>query len=186
MAALRLLGISGSLRRDSFNTALLRTAVTLLPDDVTLELRTLHGIPLYDGDVEAQGIPAEVRALREAIHAADGLVLSSPEYNNSLPGVFKNTIDWLSRGAGQPFAGKPVVLMSASPGGFGGARAQLAWLPVFAALGAHSMHSPQFYLSAAHQAFAPDGALAEERTREQLRKLLATFARWCRGPAAQA
>ncbi len=181
MAALRLLGISGSLRRDSFNTALLRAASTLVPEGVSLEVRTLHGIPLYDGDVEAQGIPAEVTALREAIRAADGLVLSSPEYNNSVPGVFKNAIDWLSRGAGQPFAGKPLVLVSASPGGFGGARAQLAWLPVFATLGARSLHSPQFYLSAANRAFNPDGSLAEERTQEQLRKLLVAFAAWCGG-----
>lgn len=175
MAALRLLGISGSLRRESFNTALLHSAQTLLPEDVTLEVRSLHGIPLYDGDVETQGIPAEVTALRDAIGAAAGVVLSSPEYNNSVPGVLKNAVDWVSRGPGQPFARKPLVVVSASPGGFGGARAHLAWLPVFAALGARSMHSPQFYLSAAHQAFAADGSLSDERTREQWRKLLAAF-----------
>jgi len=95
---LKLIGISGSLRRGSFNTALLRAAIELVPDGVTLELKTLHGIPLYDGDVEAtEGIPSGVMALKEAIVAAQGVVLVTPEYNNGIPGVFKNAIDWLSR-----------------------------------------------------------------------------------------
>ena len=160
MTTLRLLGISGSLRRASFNTALLRAAGTLSPEGVTLEVRTLHDVPLYDGDVEAQGLPAGVIALRDAIRAADGVVLSTPEYNNSVPGVFKNAVDWVSRGPDQPLAGKPVALLSASPGGFGGARAQLAWLPVLTTLGTRWMHSPQLCLSAAHKAFAPDGVIA--------------------------
>lgn len=180
MPDLQLLGISGSLRRESFNTALLRAAAGLLPAGATLELRTLHDIPLYDGDVEAAGIPEGVTALREAIRAADGLVLSSPEYNNSMPGVFKNAIDWVSRGPGQPLAGKPVVLVSASNGRFGGARAQLAWMPTLAVLGARWMHRSQFYLSMAQDAFTDDGSLADERTREQLRKLLLAFTAWCR------
>lgn len=183
MTTLRLLGISGSLRRASFNTALLRAAGTLAPEGVTLEVRTLHDVPLYDGDVEAQGLPAGVIALRDAIRAADGVVLSTPEYNNSVPGVFKNAVDWVSRGPDQPLAGKPVALLSASPGGFGGARAQLAWLPVLTTLGTRWMHSPQLCLSAAHKAFAPDGSLSEERTREQLSKLMAAFAAWCRSHA---
>jgi len=186
MTTLRLIGISGSLRRASFNTALLRAAGTLLPAGVALEVRTLHDVPLYDGDVEARGLPAGVTALRDAIRAADGVVLSTPEYNNSLPGVLKNALDWVSRGPDQPLAGKPVTVLSASPGGFGGARAQLAWLPVLATLGARWMHAPQFYLSAAHKAFAADGSLTDERSREQLSKLMASFASWCRlqAPAA--
>ena len=183
MTTLRLLGISGSLRRASFNTALLRAAGTLSPEGVTLEVRTLHDIPLYDGDVEAQGLPAGVIALRDAIRAADGVVLSTPEYNNSVPGVFKNAVDWVSRGPDQPLAGKPVALLSASPSSFGGARAQLAWLPVLTTLGTRWMHLPQLYLSAADKAFAPDGSLSEVRTREQLSKLLAAFAAWCRSHA---
>ncbi len=183
MTTLRLLGITGSLRRASFNTALLRAAGTLAPEGVTLEVRTLHDVPLYDGDVEAQGLPAGVIALRDAIRTADGVVLSTPEYNNSVPGVFKNAVDWVSRGPDQPLAGKPVALLSASPSGFGGARAQLAWLPVLTTLGTRWMHSPQLCLSAADKAFAPDGSLSEERTREQLRKLMAAFAAWCRSHA---
>ena len=95
----KLLGLSGSLRRGSYNSALLRAATRLMPPDSTLEVGSIRGIPLYDGDVEAQGIPASVTQLKEAIIAADGVLLVTPEYNNSIPGVFKNTIDWLSRPA---------------------------------------------------------------------------------------
>src|SRR2546421_52203 len=93
----KVLGISGSLRRGSYNSALLRAAARLMPEDSTLDIASLRGIPLYDGDVEAQGIPASVSQLKEAIIAADGVLLVTPEYNNSIPGVFKNAIDWLSR-----------------------------------------------------------------------------------------
>lgn len=186
MSTLRLLGISGSLRRASFNTALLRAASTLVPEGITLEVRTLHDIPLYDGDVEAQGLPAGVIALRDTIRAAEGVVLSTPEYNHSIPGVLKNALDWVSRGPDQPLAGKPIAVLSASPGGFGGARAQLAWLPVLTTLGTRWMHSPELSLSAAHKAFAADGSLSEERTREQLSKLMLSFAAWCRNQAPMA
>ena len=177
---LRLLGVSGSLRRDSYNSALLRAATPLLPAGLTLELAELHGIPLYDGDLEAQGLPAAVHTFREAIRAADGVLIASPEYNSGVPGMLKNAMDWASRGKDQPFAGKPVVLVSASPGGFGGVRAQLAWMPTLAVLGARSMHTPSFSLSNAGKAFAPDGTLADERTREQWRALLDAFAVWTR------
>ncbi len=183
MTAVRVLAISGSLRRGSFNTALLRAATALAPPDMELTLRFLHDIPLYDGDVEAQGLPPAVVAFREAIRSADGVLISTPEYNNSMPGVLKNAIDWASRGKDQPLARKPLALVSASNGSFGGARSQVAWLPVLAVLGTRWMHRPQFYLSNAPHAFAPDGSLLDEHTREQLRKLLALFAAWCRMPA---
>lgn len=179
MTNLRVLALSGSLRRESFNTALLRAASALVPETMTLTLQLLHDVPLYDGDVEAQGLPASVVALREAIRAADGVLISTPEYNNSMPGVLKNAVDWVSRGKDQPLAGKPVALLSAANGGFGGVRAQLAWLPTLTVLGTRWMHKPQFYLSNAQHAFAPDGSLLEERPREQLRGLLASFATWC-------
>ena len=95
---IKILGISGSLRAQSYNTALLKVAKSLASDDVELEIATLHGIPLYDGDLEhREGIPAAVKALKDRILANDGVLLSTPEYNNGIPGVFKNAIDWMSR-----------------------------------------------------------------------------------------
>src|SRR3954447_4943209 len=118
-----LIGLSGSLRSGSYNTALLHVATRLIPEGATLEGATIRDIPLYDGDMEAkEGIPAPVAALKDQIAAADGLLLATPEYNNSVPGVFKNAVDWLSRPSpdiGRVLGGKPVAIMGASPGGFG-------------------------------------------------------------------
>lgn len=176
MAAL--LGISGSLRRGSFNTALLRAAVTLLPAGSTLEIRTLHEIPLYDGDLEAQGMPNAVTALKDAIAAADGVILCTPEYNNSLPGVFKNAIDWCSRPPAdvkRVFADRPFTLMGASPGGFGTTLSQAAWLPVLRTLGTRPWFGAKLLVSHAPKVFGADGALQDEGVREQLRQFLADF-----------
>src|SRR3977135_1947792 len=134
-----LIGLSGSLRHGSFNTSLLRAATDLMPADATLDLRTLHGIPLYDADVETnEGIPAPVTALKEAIASSQGVLLATPEYNNGIPGVFKNGIDWLSRPPAdikRIFGDKPFALIGASPGGFGTILSQAAWLPVLRTLG---------------------------------------------------
>jgi NAD(P)H-dependent FMN reductase len=136
----RLLGISGSLRKGSFNTALLRAAQSRLPPGVTLDVATLQGIPLYDADREAgEGLPAEVTALKDRIVASDGVLLATPEYNNGIPGVFKNAIDWLSRPPGDAarvFRDRPFAVIGASPGGFGTILSQAAWLPVLRTLGA--------------------------------------------------
>jgi len=125
----KVLGISGSLRRGSYNAALLRAATQLMPEGAALEVASIRGVPLYDGDVEAQGIPATVSQLKEAIVAADGVLLVTPEYNNSIPGVFKNTIDWLSRppsDARRVFGGRRFALIGASPGAFGTTLSQAA------------------------------------------------------------
>ncbi len=174
------LGISGSLRRGSFNTALLREAATLMPAGSTLDVRTLHGIPLFDGDDEAErGIPEAVARLKDAIVGADGLLLSTPEYNNSLPGVFKNGIDWLSRPPAdikRVFARKPVALIGASPGGFGTVLAQSAWLPVFRTLGMDLWSGGRLLVSRAGGVFDDNGALKDDAVREQLRRFLEGFA----------
>lgn len=118
-----LLGISGSLRRDSLNTAMLRAAQELAPDDVEVVIHPLHEVPFYDGDVEQRGLPAAVVALRTAIATADGLLLAAPEYNHSISGVLKNAIDWASRRPEPPLDHKPTALLSAA-GGSGGSNAQ--------------------------------------------------------------
>ena len=176
----RILGISGSLRAGSFNSALLRAAQELAPADLQLELATLHGIPLYDGDLEQrEGLPDAVVALKEKVLACDGLLLATPEYNNGIPGVFKNAIDWLSRPAsGIPglFGGRPVALLGASAGGFGTILAQDAWLPVLRTLGTRFWSGGRLLVSRAGQAFDADGRLVEERTRQQLAQFLAGYA----------
>ena len=114
---IKVLGISGSLRRGSYNSALLRAAVRRMPPEATLEIASIRGIPLFDADVEAQGVPAAVTQLKEAVVAADGVLLVTPEYNNSIPGVFKNTIDWLSRPSAdipRVFGGRLQVARAAS------------------------------------------------------------------------
>ncbi|KAF1686070.1 NADPH-dependent FMN reductase [Pseudoxanthomonas broegbernensis] len=174
----RILGISGSLRAGSFNTALLRAAQSLQVPGVELELATLHGIPLYDGDLERDaGMPPAVQALKARVLACDGLLLATPEYNNGIPGVFKNAVDWLSRPASDIphlFGGRPVALAGASPGGFGTILAQNAWLPVLRTLGAR-LWSGRLMLSRAGQALTDDGTLADERVQAQLAGFLAGY-----------
>jgi len=176
----KILGISGSLRAQSYNTALLKVAQTLTGDDVELEIATLHGIPLYDGDIEQrEGIPAAVTALKERILVNDGLLLSTPEYNNGIPGVFKNAIDWLSRpGSDIPkiFGDRPVAVMGASPGGFGTILSQNAWLPVLKTLGTRHWSGGKLMLSRAHQMIGEDGNIGDEATRKLLSGFLQGFA----------
>ena len=174
-----IVGVSGSLRRQSFNTALLREAATLMPPESTLNQRTIHGIPLYNADDEAaQGLPAVVTSLKEAIIAADGLILATPEYNNSLPGVFKNAIDWLSRPPAdikRVFGGKPVAIIGASPGGFGTVLSQGAWLPVLRALGGTIFTGGRMTVSRAGGVFDENGTLTDDAVKQQLRAFLAGF-----------
>lgn len=175
----KIVGISGSLRRGSYNTALLRAASGLMPDGAELAVHTIRDIPLYDGDVEANsGIPAAVTALKDAIAAADGLLLVTPEYNNSIPGVFKNAIDWLSRPAAdipRVFSGRPVALIGASPGGFGTILSQAAWLPVLRTLGVTFWSEGRLLVSRAGSVFDQQGALTDPKIKEQLQAFLRGF-----------
>lgn len=176
----RLLGISGSLRKDSFNTALLRAAQALVPSGVTLEVATLHGVPLYDGDAEQrEGLPAAVTALKEGIIASDGVLLATPEYNNGIPGVFKNAIDWLSRppnDIARVFGDRPFALLGASPGGFGTILAQNAWLPVLRAVGVRHWNGGRLLVSRAGKVFGANGELLDDAVRTQLTGILEGFA----------
>jgi NAD(P)H-dependent FMN reductase len=176
---MNIIALSGALRQASYNTALLRAAAALAPAGVTLELRTLHGIPLYDGDVEAVGIPAAVTTLREAIRAADGLLIATPEYNNAIPGVLKNGLDWLSRPSGEGarlFGAKPTALIGATPGGFGTVQAQDAMLSVLRAFGCDCWFGGRLMVSHAHTLFDADGQLTDAKMAEQLRDFVAGFA----------
>lgn len=174
-----ILGISGSLRAGSYNTALLRAAAGVMPAGATLEVATLRGIPLYDGDAEARdGIPPAVQALKERVAACDALLLATPEYNNSMPGVLKNAMDWLSRppaDSARVFGGRPVAVIGASPGGFGTILAQNAWLPVLRTLGMQPWFGGRLMVSRAGQAFDEAGELVDEKVKAQLQQFLQGF-----------
>lgn len=175
----RILGIAGSLRRDSFNRKLLKTLSTLAPDGVEIEVRGIEGIPVYDGDVEADdGIPAAVTSLQDASEQADGLLLVTPEYNQGVPGPLKNAIDWMSRPPkeiGRVFRGKPIALTGASAGPGGSRVAQYAWLPTFRGLGLQLWFGGQLYLPKAGQAFDDDGRLTDPDMRERAEQFVSGF-----------
>jgi chromate reductase len=180
-----IIGISGSLCRGSFNTALLHAAAELAPEGCTVEIASIKGIPLYDGDVEeAEGVPEVVERLKDRVASADGLLLVTPEYNNSIPGVFKNAIDWLSRppkDIRRVFGGRPVGLMGATPGSMGTVLSQAAWLPVLRTLGMQPYSGKLLYVSRAHKLFDESGRLVDEDLRERLRAYLTGFAEFVKG-----
>jgi chromate reductase, NAD(P)H dehydrogenase (quinone) len=174
-----IVGISGSTRRASFNSALLRAAAAAMPQGAELRIESIAAIPLYNGDEEAaHGIPQPVARLKDAIAGAQGLLLVTPEYNNSLPGVTKNAIDWLSRppaDIARVFGGKPVAIAGASPGGFGTILSQNAWLPVFRTLGADLWPGGRLLVSRAGSVFDANGEISDAVMRENVRKFVAGF-----------
>lgn len=157
----------------------------MMPSGSTLSVRTIHGIPLYDADLEAaQGIPSVAANLKDAIAASDGLILATPEYNNSIPGVFKNAIDWLSRPPADQkrvFAGKPVAIMGATPGGFGTILSQNEWLTVLRYLGTRPWFSGRLLISNAANVFDADGRIKDEKVRELLKEFVTGFAAFING-----
>lgn len=175
----KLVGLSGSLRAASFNTGLLRAAAELMPDGSSLTVATPEGIPVYNADLERDaGMPEAVERLKAEIIAADGLLLATPEYNNGVPGVLKNTIDWLSRppsDMARVFAGRPVAVIGASPGGFGTILSQAAWLPILRHLGTRPWFGGRLMVSRAGSAFDEAGNLTSPETRKQLEAFLAGF-----------
>lgn len=173
-----ILGLSGSLRKASFNAGLLRAALDLAPDGVKIRIGSIRDVPLYDADREtADGLPSVVKTLQDALARADGLLLVTPEYNNGVPGVFKNAIDWMSRGPGlELFVGKPVAVIGTSPGGFGTILAQSHWLPVLRTLKTRPWLEGRLMISRARDLFDEAGNLTDDKTRDKLRDFVRGFA----------
>jgi chromate reductase len=162
------------------NRAALRAAGELLPESMTLETFDLAPIPMYDGDIEAAGMPEPVRRFRERIAAADALLIASPEYNNSMPAVLKNAIDWASRPPENAFEGKPAAIMGASPGAFGTILGQDHLRRVCRVVDLHVMNYPEVYIAHARDKFDAEGSLTDETVRRRIRTLLVALADWTR------
>lgn len=179
-----LIGVSGSLRKASFNSAVLRSAATLMPADSALVLESIAGIPLYNGDDEASsGVPPVVRRLKEAIAGADGVLLVTPEYNNGIPGVAKNAFDWLSRPPGdvpRVFRGKPIALAGATPNRFGTLLAQNAWLPVLRNLRMDVWSGGRLLISDVGSRVDASGDVSDPAIRESIRKFMEEFVAYVR------
>lgn len=175
-----ILAIAGSVRAQSYNQMLLRAAVELAPAGTVIEPASIADIPLYNGDLEAEhGVPAPAAALKDRIAGADGVLLVTPEYNNSLPGVFKNAIDWTSRppaDIARVWGGRPVGVIGATPGGGGTGLAQAAWLPVLRTLGTAPFFGARLQVAHAGKVFDEHGALTDAAIRAQLEKYLVAFA----------
>ena len=187
---MKIIGLCGSVRRASFNLMLLNAAVEAAPQGTSIEIESIRDIPLYDGDVEAErGIPPAVAELKDRIARADGLLLVTPEYNGSLPGVFKNAIDWLSRpGSDIPrvFGMKRVGLIGATPGPAGTRLSQTAWLPVLRTLGTLPYFGTRVLVSSAGKAFDEGGKLQDPAARAQLEKFMRGFSEFVARYAARA
>jgi chromate reductase len=173
-----ILGFVGSLRKNSYNKALLRVAAEFVPKGAMLEAFDLEGIPLFNQDLETQP-PQRVKEFKAKIKAADALLIVTPEYNYSIPGVLKNAIDWASRPpADNVFYGKPVAIMGASTGILGTARAQYHLRQSFVFLNMHAINSPEVFVTFAAQKFDENGNLKDEKTKQLIAKLLENLVRW--------
>jgi|688.fasta_scaffold73966_6 chromate reductase len=172
---MNILGISGSLRAGSYNTGLLRTAATLVPDGVTVTIASIHDIPFYDGDIDTEPQPAAVTVLKEQIANADGVIIATPEYNYSYSGVLKNAIDWASRGTTRPFIDKPVAVIGASPGNYGAVRAQTDLRRLMSAVSGSVLPRPELLVGSVHTKINEDGIITDEATLKIYRNLLNNF-----------
>ena len=169
---LLILGFAGSLRKGSYNKALLRAAMELLPEEAKLEIFDLEGIPPFNQELESQ-MPEKVKEFKAKIRAADAILIATPEHNYSIPGVLKNAIDWASRPYGDnSFEGKPAAIMSASTGMLGGARAQYHLRQTFVFLDMHPVNKPEVFVTFANQKIDDQGRLTDETSRGVIKELL--------------
>ena len=175
-----IIGLIGSLRQQSFNRKLMHACARMIDARFKLEVEGIEGIPLYDGDVEAaNGVPARAQLLKDRIASAAALLIASPEYNNSIPGVLKNALDWLTRPPAdipRVFAGRIVGVIGASPGRYGTLSAQQAWSPVLRTLGTLPYFGAKLMIGSANTVFAADGSLADTGTRDRVQQYLDGFA----------
>jgi chromate reductase len=178
MADLKVLGISGSLRRNSFNTAALRTCAELMPAGMTLSYARIDDIPLFNQDVFDAGLPEPAKRFRAEVAAADALLIASPEYNFSVTAALKNAIDWGSRAPNQVFQDKPIAIFSAASGPVGGARGQYDLRKILSQLWGHILPKPEVFIGNAASKFDAQGRLTDEATRKFLGELLAAFQPW--------
>ena len=178
---LRIVGIAGSLRKESYNRALLRAARELAPQSMIIESFDLAAVPLYNGDIEAQGDPPAVAALKQTVGAADGVLFVTPEYNHGVPAVMKNAVDWTSRPpGGAALAEKPVGIIGASPGITGTARGQSQLRQAFEFTNSFCMPQPELLVFKAHEKFDANGDLIDGPTAERLATYLVKFGHWVR------
>jgi chromate reductase len=174
----RILGIAGSLRRESYNRAALRAAKELVPEGATIEIFELDGIPGFNQD-EEQNPPAKVAELKKSIRVADAILFVTPEYNYSIPGVLKNAIDWASRPYGNSaWNGKPAAIIGASIGAIGTARAQYHLRQMMVFLNMFPINQPEVMIGNAHERFDAQGNLRDEATKEFIRQLLQNLVEW--------
>jgi len=177
--SLKVLGFAGSLRQASYNRALLRAAQEQAPQGMEIDIFDLAPVPLYNGDVEAEGDPPGVAAFKAAIRAADAVLLVTPEYNHGVPGVMKNAVDWASRPAREaPLGGKPVGIIGASPGMTGSARGQSQLRQAFEFTNSYCMPQPELLVFKAHEKFDAEGRLTDDDTAKYLARYLAAFLDW--------
>jgi chromate reductase len=173
MADFRILGISGSLRKASFNTAALRAAQEVAPAGVTIEIAEIGDLPLYNEDLRVNGsFPAPVQRLREQIAAADALLFAVPEYNYSVTAAMKNAIDWASRAPNQPFDGKAYAMLGAANGLLGTVRGQMALRQIMVGINAFGVNNPQVLISGASQKFDAEGKFTDQPGRDLIRQLI--------------
>lgn len=175
----RVVAFAGSLRRGSYNRALVAAAAALAPSGMTVEAIEIGALPFFDADLEAQGDPEAVIAFKAALRGADGVIIATPEYNDGIPGVLTNALDWASRLPGRsPLVGKPVALMGASPSQVGTARAQLHLRQILGHVHARVLPPPELLVATAHERFDDNLHLKDERTRAVLVNVLERFSRW--------
>jgi len=177
---LKILGFAGSLRAGSYNKSLLRAAANLMPEDTNLEIFDIDGIPAFNQDTE-NNMPEKVKDFKSKIREADAILIATPEYNYSVPGVLKNAIDFATRPYGDnPFNEKPVAIMSASVGMLGGARAQYHLRQIFVYLNMHPINGPEVIVPFAQNKFDTSGNLVDENTQMFVRQLLQNLVNWTR------